>query len=321
MQFYEHGGQIFNKINLDFSVNINPLGCPVDIKKLDLKTATENYPDINCKILREKLSEKRKISFENIICGNGASDLIMRICGAFKPKKVFTLTPTFSEYERCVKLFGGEITFDKNDKNIDFAFICNPNNPTGQIVSENFVLNFLEKGVTVVLDECFIDFTEVPSMLNLTEKYPNLIVLNAFTKIYAMAGLRLGYAVCSNKKTLENLHNFGATWSVSGIAQTVGIAVLDCENFIQKTQILIKKEREFMSQKISELGLKITPSVTNFMLIESEISMHEKLLQMGILVRKCTNFRGLTDHFFRIGLKKRSENIQLLNAINEVLNG
>jgi threonine-phosphate decarboxylase len=315
MQYYEHGGN--TKARLDFSVNTNPLGCPVDLAKFDLQALSEHYPDPKCIGLRNALAEKWGISTGNILCGNGASDLIMRICAALRPRKAFTLTPTFSEYERCVKLYGGEIA----DKDYDIAFICNPNNPTGQTVSEDYIRSFLDKGVAVVLDECFIEFTESPSMVALTNEYPNLLILNAFTKIYAMAGLRLGYLICSNSALLSKIAGHGTAWSVSGIAQAIGISALGVPNFIEKTKEAVKMEREYMMAKLTESGLEAMPSKANFMIIKSRLPLCKPLLAKGISVRGCSNFQTLDEHYIRIGLKLREPNNELLAAINEVLNG
>jgi threonine-phosphate decarboxylase len=308
LHYYEHGGY---PDALDFSVNINPLGCPVDITDFDTKAIIENYPDPHCSQLREKLSEKWAVPKEYIVCGNGASDIIMRICSVLRPRRVFTLTHTFSEYERCVKLFGGSIETD----NFDTAFICRPNNPDGKLVSEEIIIKMLEKGVTVVIDECFVEFTEFKSLIYLTEKYRNLIILNAFTKIYAMAGLRLGYAVCSDTELIKNINSHGSAWSVSGIAQRIGIEVLKNQNFITETRLYVAEEREFMLRKLSNFGLECYDSKANFIMIKSQKPLFKGLYKKGIAVRDCSNFAGLDEHYIRIGLKKHDDNIKLIEEI------
>jgi threonine-phosphate decarboxylase len=305
LHYYEHGGY---PDMLDFSVNINPLGCPVNIADFAKKAIFENYPDPHCNLLREKLSEKWGISKEFIVCGNGASDIIMRICAALQPKRVFTLTPTFSEYERCVRLFGGSI----EKENVDTAFICRPNNPDGKLIS---ITGLLENGVMVIVDECFIEFTEFKSLIYLTEKYCNLIILNAFTKIYAMAGLRLGFAVCSDTDLMEKISSHGSAWSVSGIAQRIGIEVLKNQNFIDETRKYVKEEREFMLRKLSDLGTQCFDSRANFIMVRSKIPLFEKLYKKGIAVRDCSNFNGLDKHYIRIGLRKHDDNIKLIEEI------
>jgi threonine-phosphate decarboxylase len=294
---------------LDFSVNINPLGCPVNIADFNKKAIIENYPDPHCNLLREKLSEKWGVPKEFIVCGNGASDLIMRICAALQPKRVFTLTPTFYEYERCVKLFGGSI----EKENVDTAFICRPNNPDGKFIS---ITGLLENGVMVIVDECFIEFTEFKSLIYLTEKYRNLIILNAFTKIYAMAGLRLGYALCSDAEIIKKISSHGSAWSVSGIAQKIGIEVLKNLNFIAETRKFIAEEREFLLRKLSDLGLECYDSKSNFIMAKSKTPLFEKLYKKGIAVRDCSNFTGLDEHYIRIGLRKHDDNVKLIEEIS-----
>jgi threonine-phosphate decarboxylase len=297
---------------LDFSVNINPLGCPVDITGFDTKAIIENYPDPHCNALREKLSEKWRVPKEFIVCGNGASDIIMRICSVLQPRRVFTLTPTFSEYERCVKLFGGSI----EKENVDTAFICRPNNPDGKLIS---IIDFLENDVTVIVDECFIEFTELKSLIHLTGKYRNLIIVNAFTKIYAMAGLRLGYAVCSDTGLIEKINSHGSAWSVSGIAQKIGIEVLKNQFFITETRQYVAEEREFMLKELSNLGLKCFDSKANFIMVKSKIPLIEKLYKKGIAVRDCSNFAELDEHYIRIGLRKHDDNVKLIEEITNEL--
>jgi threonine-phosphate decarboxylase len=315
MRYYEHGGE--REARLDFSVNTNPLGCPVDFGSLDLQTPGERYPDTKCTALRKALSEKWSVPAERILCGNGASDLILRVCAVLKPQKAFVREPTFSEYERCVKLFGGEISND----DCGVAFICNPNNPTGRLVTEEYVREFLDKGAFVVLDECFVEFADARSLSPLTAEYPNLLVLNAFTKIYAMAGARLGYAICSDADLLRKMDEFGAAWSVSGIAQTVGAAALAVPNFIERTRDFVKTERAYMTSRLTDLKLEATPSAANFLLVKCPKPLCEPLLSMGIAVRDCSNFRGLDARHIRIGLKRRAQNDELLAAIAEVLHG
>jgi threonine-phosphate decarboxylase len=317
MQYFDHGGNHGISIppNRDFSVNINPLGCPVDVSQIDFHTLAENYPDNECKILKEKLSYKLNVNPSQIVCGNGASDLIMRICLLLKPRKVLTLSPTFSEYERCVKLAGGEIS----EKDFDTAFICRPNNPDGRMIDENYIIELLKRGITVILDECFIEFTPFPSLIPLIDKFPNLIILNAFTKIYAMAGLRLGYAVCSDNRLIENLQVVSAVWSVSAIAQAVGIKVLEADGFIEKTRDLIDSERDFLCKNLRDSGVEVFDSTANFMLIKSDLPLYEPLLEKGIAVRNCSNFNGLNKYYSRIGIKNHEDNTVLINAISNIL--
>jgi histidinol-phosphate/aromatic aminotransferase/cobyric acid decarboxylase-like protein len=319
MRYYEHGGNAGENIKLDFSVNINPLGMLESVKQAIIDNADNytTYPDPDCKELCRALSEKLNVPPDYILCGNGASDLILRVCAALRPKRAYTLTPTFSEYERCVRLFDGEIARGI----FDIAFVCSPNNPTGTLTPLAEIERLLKTGVAVVIDECFIEFTYGESALLLLSRYPNLLILRAFTKIFAMAGLRLGYLLCSDKHLLRRIAENGAVWSVSSVAIAAGIAALKERDFITLTREFVKTERKYVMGQLSELGFEVTPSEANFMLIKSETSLYKPLVERGVLVRDCSNFATLNEHYFRIGLKKRDENNILLNEIRGILNG
>ncbi|MDR2502597.1 MAG: aminotransferase class I/II-fold pyridoxal phosphate-dependent enzyme [Oscillospiraceae bacterium] len=318
---YEHGGQKLSGIRLDFSVNLNPLGMPDSVRRA-LRESIDSfapYPDRDCAALRAALGSALEVSPEYILCGNGASDLILRICAALRPKIAATLTPTFSEYARCVRLFGGETRPIESAHCGDLAFICTPNNPTGRLAPIEFILQTLEHGIPVVVDECFIEFTDGQSALPYIARYPNLIVLRAFTKIYSMAGLRLGYIVCSDAKLLARIAAFGAEWNVSAPATVAGLAALSESDWIARTRSLVKAERGFMAEELVRRGIETEPSDANFLLCKSSAPLARSLRGFGIAVRDCSNFAGLDSRYFRIGLKTREENLALLEALDETL--
>ena len=344
MRRYEHGGasRESGDIRLDFSVNVNPLGMPNAAKQAVVSSIDRfsTYPDCECTALRAALSKKHGVEMERILCGNGASDLIFRICAAYPGQSALTLAPTFSEYERSVRLFGGtvrEFALHKEndfvmtedvlhalDDSIDLFFLCNPNNPTGRLLDENLLLAILERckkrDILLIVDECFLEFTAGKSLISELRNYPNLLILKAFTKFYGMAGLRLGYLL-GDPLLLQRIQQFGPEWSVSSAAQIAGIAALSEPNWETRTRALIEAERHYMENALTELGLKVFNSQGNFLLIESEFPLHHALLQKQILVRACENFSGLDGHFIRIGLKTHADNIALIRAIREELNG
>jgi len=315
---YEHGGTTDTKL-LDFSTNVNPLGLPESVKLALSEHFSDysRYPDPTCKELKKELSRKLNITERQLLFGNGASELILAVCAALKPKMAMTLMPTFSEYERSVRLYGGSTC--NSPESADFAFICNPNNPTGQMVGEGYILELLERGLTVVVDECFIDFTAATSMRYYIEQFPKLLVLNAFTKFYAMAGLRLGYLV-GNPQLLEKISEYLPTWSVSAPAQIAGIAALSELNWRERTLEVITTERRYLAEQLKNLGLQVTPGEANFLLLKSDKPMFRMLKEFGVLVRDCSNFEGLDEHYFRIGVKLRRENERLIEAVKNVLN-
>lgn len=345
MQRYDHGGDIYSgsQIHLDFSVNTNPLGMPEEVEAALIRQASQfsRYPDPHCRGLRSALTELHGLSPEHILCGNGAADLIFRICACYKPKHALVLAPTFSEYERPVKLFGGQIQeflltpengfalteafLDTITPETDMVFLCNPNNPTGRLAPfpllRKIAQRCQENGTVLVVDECFLPFTDGTSLLSMLPEYPNLLILKAFTKLYSMAGLRLGYLLGAPSR-LDEIRPFGAQWSVSGPAQAAGFAALSAEpEWSARTKQLVVAERLFMAEQLSMLGITVFPSDANFLLLKTEIPLYSKLLENGILVRDCSNFTGLDGRYIRIGLKTRSEHQKLLHRIREICYG
>ena len=204
-------------------------------------------------------------------------------------------------------------------------YLCNPNNPTGRLAEPILLSRIADKceqnGIYIVLDECFIEFTDAESMISLLESHPHLMILRAFTKLYAMAGLRLGYLLCVDAALLWEIGRFAQTWSVSVPAQIAGLAALAETGCAEKTRRSIREERAYMAHALTSLGLQVLQSDANFLLIKSKIPLYEPLLEHGILVRNCANFSGLNEHYIRVGLKTRDKNEILLIAISEVLHG
>ncbi len=349
-----HGGNIYEAAKryslkeeeiLDFSSNINPLG----MSKKALKGLRDNlkhvvrYPDSNSTKLREAIGKYHSINPENILVGNGATALIHHIPRVLRPKRVLMPVPTFSEYASACKASGAKIKYIRLEEadgfriddeklirsldNTNLLFLCNPNNPTGQLLPRKGVLKIVDKaeknGVIVVLDEVFIDYAERESLIKEAVKKKNLIVLRAFTKFFAMPGLRLGY-IAANSDIINMLKEEMGTWPVNSLAQIAGEIILKDRDYIQKSIRYIEKERTHLIKGISEIdGLKPFPSSTNFILIRIKkdglnVSMlYDILAKRGILIRDCTNF-GLGNKFFRIAVKRRYENNRFLNELKYI---
>ena len=251
MQFV-HGGDWagyraeFGRDPLDFSANVSPLGLPEGVAKAitaALATA-DRYPDPFCRALREKLAAHEGVPAEQLLCGNGAADLIFRLVWAKRPRKALVTAPTFAEYAAALETVGctveryflreaddfavTEAFCGAIDDSVDMVFLCQPNNPTGQLTPPALVARILEKctacGALLLLDECFLDF--LPDHASLTAKpllgSGNLLILKAFTKLYGMAGVRLGYALSADPALLDAMGAAGQPWGVSSLAQAAG---------------------------------------------------------------------------------------------------
>ena len=339
----EHGGDIFEReILYDFSANLNPLGMPESVKNALQKSISEweKYPDPFCRSLVKKLSERENFPPENIVCGNGAADVIFRIVQTVKPKIAVVCAPSFSEYSKALIQNECEILhyflseksgfaldekiLEMLDESVQMLILCTPNNPTGRTVDGELLRRICEKceanDIVFLCDECFIDFTKNAAH---AEQFmnPNVVVLKAFTKIYAMAGLRLGYALFGDAELAEKVRRNGQFWSVSAPAQTAGEAALDEKNYLEKTLELEKAEREFLTENLRNFGFKVYPSEANFILFYTKLPLDEMLLSEKILIRNCANFDGLEQGYFRIAVRSHEENFALVSAIERCLNG
>ena len=342
MNSLSHGGDIFSQpIELDFSVNINPFGMPEEVKQAIISGLDryESYPDPLSRELREKIAVAEAINKENIICGNGAADLIYRFCLVMRPKRVLLCAPTFSDYARAAKLAGAKIIehqlkesnnfalrediLTEIKEDIDLLFLCNPNNPDGLLLADDLLAKIIERtdktNTLLLLDECFLPFTEGKSLTEKINEFKHLFVLKAFTKIYAMAGIRLGYLISGNLDILTKISEFGQSWSVSAVAQQAGLAAIVKREKLSDLCTYLRGERERMQLALNNMGIKTYPSAANFFLIQSKIRLYDHLLKEKILIRSCANFSGLDGNYFRLAIKRREENDILLAAIEKIV--
>ncbi len=337
-----HGGDIYrNRVTTDFSININPLGMPETVKEA-LHGAVEKctcYPDISSSRLCGAVAQRLNVPEEYLLFGNGASELFMAVVHGVKPRKTVIVIPSFYGYEYAAKAQNGEIIYYETRREdgfalrgdflevlteeVDLLFLANPNNPTGKLMSREELRRVLihcrEKGICVVLDECFIEFCdEEYSALPEIEEFPNLILVRAFTKIFAVPGVRLGYLVCSHRLLLEKISRQLPEWNVSVLAQEAGCACAMQSDFMEKTRAYIRKERQFLENGLIQAGMQVFPGEADFLLIYCGLPLYDRLLEKGILIRDCQNFRGLSKGFYRLAVKSREENEMLLNAIGEI---
>ena len=338
-----HGGNIYDyKSIIDFSANINPLGILPEVKEAINRSIKQiaNYPDIYCNELRNALAIQEGIDKENIICSNGAADLIFQLVLAKRPKKALLIAPGFFEYEQALKIVNTEIKYyylkEENnfelkesylsyiENDIDIIFLCNPNNPTGKTIKSDLLKKIIEvitiKNILLVVDECFVDFVLDSEKIS-AKKYllnNNVFIIKAFTKIYAMPGLRLGYGMCRDNELLERIYEIRQPWSVSIPAQKAGVKVLGNKDYIIKTIEYVKKEREFLYKNFSQLKIEYIESEANFILFKWIKNLKKRLLEQGILIRDCSNYKGLGIGYYRIAIKKRDENEKLISALTKI---
>lgn len=340
-----HGGDIasYRNLRVDFSANLNPLGLPQGVKAALSEHLQDCavYPDPACRALRTAIGELEAVSPEAIVCGNGAADLIFRLVQAVRPKQALVLAPTFSEYELALQSVGCQVRhhflraaqfFQPDDSlldaitpELDCCFLCNPNNPTGVVMDgtllERVVERCRERSVLLVVDECFLDFTIGQSAKAFLVSNPYLVVLKAFTKTFAMAGLRLGYCITENESLRNRMLTVAQPWSVSTLAQIAGIAATTEQAYLRRSIQYIKEQRNYLRKEICRLGIKVYPSEANFLLLESELPLFSSLLEQGILIRHCDNYVGLDANFYRIAVRTASENSLLIKSLEGICDG
>ncbi len=351
MKSITHGGDIYSYENkfdkiIDFSSNINPLGIPESVKSA-LHNAVEKsicYPDPLCRKLNFKLSEHYNLPGEYFAIGNGAADIIFKIAQVIKPKNALLLAPTFSEYSLSLKTVNCNIQYYKLTEESDFqiqkdylnfltpetdiVYICNPNNPTGNLTEKDFLIEIIRKcrenKIFAVLDECFNEFVENSenySLIREIQNFDNLIILNAFTKMYAIPGVRLGYCISSNTELISKIDEWGQAWSVSIFAQEAGLAALSENNFVNDTVQYISAQRKYLKEELIKLGFTVYNSKANYIFFKNnrDIDIENKLKEQGILIRSCKNYPTLNDKFFRIAVKSRDDNIFLIDMLKNIL--
>ena len=343
-----HGGDVYSARQkmkqepLDFSANINPMGMPPGAVRAaaDALQQCTQYPDPLCRELRAALAAYEGIPAEQIVCGNGAADLIFRIVAATHPQRALLLAPTFAEYEQALRSMDCSIAYfplqesegfvlpeaflQQLTPEINLLFLCNPNNPTGRTVSPALLQEIWkrceEAGILLVVDECFNEFLEHPeqnTLKGVLKTGANSVILKAFTKSFAMPGLRLGYGLCGNGDLAERIFSCGQPWGVSIPAQAAGVAALQEKGYLERMRRLVQTERRWLSENLVRLGLCVFPSEANYILFrtETEISLRERMEQRGVLIRACGNYRGLDDRYYRIAVRGHDENERLIAAL------
>lgn len=332
---YTHGGDVYrNPIEYDFSINVNPLGMPLASIQAAHEgiVLTGRYPDYRAEQLCRAIAKAQNIPADRIIPGNGAAELLYAL-GQTIPGKALTLAPTFTGYAEAVAAGGGEMSYagnkqeliEKLDDSIRLVFLCNPNNPTGTLFTREQILRVLAKAEAmqayVCVDECFLPFLEEEasySMLPYLAKHPRLLVLRAFTKIYCMAGLRLGYLACGDAELQSRIRAKLQPWNTSIPAQMAGIAALSDMEYLAKTRENLQAERAYLVPRLRELVAEVYDGYGNFLLFRDEPDLKEQMLDAGVLIRACGDFEGLDDTYFRIGIRSHSENQEFIRRLVRV---
>jgi len=366
----EHGGDIYgNKnIELDFSVNLSPIGPPREVVQeirsisgVELQKLIMSYPDPSYRELRHALGRKLESPEEWIVCGNGASELLMAAAQAVRPGRAMIPVPTYQGYERVLEAAGAEILFYELTREQGFAltgefmesaegirrlaeigagtdlesgamlFLCNPNNPSGKCIEPALLKEIAQycKGnrIFLVVDECYLELladARSRTMRHSLAENPYLIIVGAFTKTYAMPGIRLGYLLTSNSELRGKIRLRQPEWSISMTAQRAGIAALGAADYLSEARRAVQAEREYVCRELRKLGMDVMEGEAPFVMFRSEKELYEPLKEKGILIRRCDGIRGVRGgseggYYYRIGLRRHEDNLRLMKEIGDLL--
>ncbi|MBO8168298.1 MAG: threonine-phosphate decarboxylase [Thermoanaerobacteraceae bacterium] len=353
----QHGGNIREvsreygpKTYLDFSANINPLGLAPAVEQAirDGISQVVYYPEPDAVTFNHAVAEYLGVDPKYVVSGNGAAELIYLLVRRVNPRRVIIPIPTFSEYQLASEAGNSEIVpvvlrretrFQWDMEALlqavpkgDMLFLCNPNNPVGNLLERENLLAVLkacrEHGTAVVVDESFRDFVEdMPSALPFVEEFANLTVLYSLTKFFALPGLRLGCAV-AQPAVVKELNAMKDCWSVNTLAQIAGCTAVKQTGYIAETRALVAEEREFLYNSLRQIrGLDPYVPSANYIFIDisetglSSGVLRDKLIERGIIVRDCATYPTLGEDYIRVAVKRREENLLLIDALKHVLEG
>jgi threonine-phosphate decarboxylase len=343
-----HGGKFreaaSNELTpLDFSANINPLGSP-PLEAIVLKELERigYYPDNRYMDFRQAAARFVDANPENIVPGNGSSELIRLFAEMTLGDGGLALIPqpTFGEYENQSLLAGGRVRridigpdgmprFSDSDLNeAKAAFICNPNNPTGVLLPYEEIVSLAERcedsETFLLVDEAFIELSDPDqSVASLAPKAECLFVMRSLTKSFGVPGLRLGFGV-ANPFVAEIMDRARIPWSLGSIAAAAGSYLLGEKDFLERSRTVIREELEYLTSALKRLGLHPLGSMVNFILVDVTPSglasddLAGRMMAEGVLVRDCQSF-GLGKGYIRVAVRNRNENEQLISALERVV--
>lgn len=358
LETYGHGGDLVTAAErfgvsaeafLDYSANINPLGPPARVLEALGRslTAVIRYPDPGHRAFKRALAARLRLPEDFLLPANGAAEAMALAVLALQPESAGVVTPCFSEYAQLSRQFGARVVecagreengFKPDARELyrlfretQLVFIGSPNNPTGLLYEPDELLQMAEwtndTGTHLIVDEAFLDFAAREKQFTLADRlghFPRVLLIRSMTKMFAIPGLRLGYAI-GHPALIERMRSKQVSWSVNGLALLAGELCLQEADYEEETRRLIAAERRFLLDGLqSGLGWQVWPGEANFLLVRSPewtdaTALQEEMGKRGILIRNCAMYPGLTARDFRIAVRSRAENERLLSAFHDVM--
>ena len=341
---------------IDFSASINPLGPSPRVRRVmgSALTRAVHYPDPDCFALRQALASRYGHRASQFLIGNGSIELIHLLPRGLRIRHALIVGPTFSEYEEATRKSGGHVTYihaqrasqygppvekvlaalqqfgrkRPTRKKIDAVFLCNPNSPTAQVLRREEVVQVVrataERNVWLVVDETFMEYCPVHSVMSLVGRYPRLVLLRSFTKFYALPGFRIGY-LAATRGVVECLRTYRPPWSVNTLAQEAARAALADTGHAWRSLEFMQIERRRLTRWLRSVpGITVYSSAVNFLLVELPRStkatwLTSKLRQQGLLIRDCSTIRGLNPRTVRVAVRTTAQNRRLLASFQSLI--
>ena len=333
---------------VSFSANVNPLGVSPLLhttlsERIDVITG---YPDREYTSLRKCISVYCGTDFENVIVGNGSTELISLFIQIEHPKKALVIGPTYSEYEREIALGGGTTLYyplkeaedfklnvedfiSHLNESIDLLVICNPNNPTSSCITRGDMRRILDAckqhDIYVMVDETYIEFADNMdeiSAVPLTNYYNNIVILRGTSKFFAAPGLRLGYAITGNHDLIKAINARKNPWTINSLAVVAGETMFTDQAYIHETKSLISRERARIYQIFDEHpDFKVYPPSGNFMLVRilkdklTSQELFDRAIREKMMIRDCSTFPFLDNKYIRFCFMKPEDNDKLMECL------
>ena len=337
---------------ISFSANVNPLGVSFRLRETLTNhiDAITSYPDREYTSLRQCIAQYVGTEKENIVVGNGSTELISLFIQITHPSKALIVGPTYSEYEREVAMGGGRSHYfsltEENEfvldtaaltnelgQNVDLLILCNPNNPTSSVIDRQQMREILDyckrKSITVLVDETYVEFAEEPeevTAIPLTEFYNNIIILRGISKFFAAPGLRLGYAVCGNHDLLKEINQKKNPWTINSLAAIAGEIMFTDEEYMRETRKLINSERRRICERLGKNeNFKVFPPHANFVLVKilndkiTSEDVFDRAIRKNLMIRDCSTFPFLSNKYFRFCFMMPEDNDKLLAVIESLV--
>lgn len=353
MENFRHGGNLNHLMNLsglsaeeilDFSANINPVGLPEWFRPVVSSTLASvvHYPDPESADLVKAAVERYGCSPDQVLVGNGSSEVLHLLPRALGKKRAVILAPSYVDYATAAEaadlkvdyVFLKEIDHFLPDlrrlepmlSGDELVFVCTPNNPTGLLVNAEHLREIATRNPSnlFIVDEAFGDFVEGMDSLT-SARPPNVVVLLSLTKIYAIPGLRLGLAICESE-IVKSIKRIQPTWSVNSIAQVVGSAALRDSHYVKRTRSFVRQQREALENDLKSIsGLTVYPGRANFLFVRIDrkdldaFELASRVLRDGIAIRVCENFQGLDKRFFRVAVRTEEQNQKLCSSLKKAM--